>query len=249
MSIDLINLFNNPEKLISNINLEAKILALNDLGEIFTITLKTRNAEYKDFIIIKGEIFPNPKKENKINIEKIIFKYDENFNLRFYLRAKFLKNNIIFENNNNHEEKINIFDFSEDKIIETLKTLLKINKNLYTSLFIVDSINEKYYLIKNFEENKQVFLKKDDNLFLPKLNKQDIILINEYYLENKNIILSPLSIIEKLDDEKLFIFLENKEKANSKLIWGKILEIDEDKKIVILLDKNKNILKFNNINN
>ena len=99
MIIELINLFNNPEKLISNINLEAKILALNDLGEIFTITLKTRNAEYKDFIIIKGEIFPNPKKENIINIEKIIFKYDENFNLRFYLRAKFLKNNIIFENN------------------------------------------------------------------------------------------------------------------------------------------------------
>ena len=253
MNINLINLFNNPKKSISNINLEAKIFSLNDLGEIFTITLKTGNNVYKDFTIIKGELFPNPKEDNLILIDNITFKYDEQFNLRLYLKARLLNNKIIIKDNdkniNNTEDKIDIFDFSEDNIIKTLKSLLKININLYTSLFIVDSINEKYYSIKDLQKNEMVLLEKNDNLFLTPFNIQDIILISEYYLEKNNIILSPLSIIEKLSDEKLFIFFEKRGNTYNKLLWGKILEIKEDNKIVILMDKNKNILKFNNINN
>jgi hypothetical protein len=251
MSIDLIRLFNNPEKIINNINLVAKIFSLNDLGEIFTITLKSNNINYKDLVIVKGEIFPNPKKDNLINIDKIIYKYDENFKLRIYLNAKIINDNntIIENNNNNNEDKIQTIDFSEGNIIKTLKTFLKLKENLFTSLFIVDSENESNYSIKSIEQNKLLSLNKNNDLLLTKLNKQDIILINEYDLENKNIILSPLSIIEKLNDEKLFFFLENNEKINNKLLWGKILEIDIDNKIVILMDKDKNILKFQNTNN
>ena len=252
MSIDLISLFNNPEKSNNNINLIAKILSLDDLGEIFTLTLKSNNIFYKDFAIIKGEIFPNPKKDNLINIDKIIYKYDENFKLRIYLNAKILNNNIFIEkndNNNNNDDKIQILDFSEDNIIKTLKTFLKLKENLFTSLFIVDSVYENNYSIKSIENNEFLFLKKNNSLFLTNINKQDIILINEYDLENNNIILSPISIIEKLSDEKLFFFLENNEKINNKLLWGKILEIDIDNKMVILMDKDKSILKFKNINN
>ncbi len=82
------------------------------------------------------------------------------------------------------------------------------------------------------------------------MNNKGIILINDYYLENDKLIkLSPISIIEKLTDEKLFILLENNQEISNKYLWGKILAIDTINKIVIIMDQNRNILKINNIKN
>ena len=59
------------------------------------------------------------------------------------------------------------------------------------------------------ENNKTFILLKDNTLFDLTLNKNDIILINDYKSEDINIILSKISIIEKLTEEKLFFILEN----------------------------------------
>ena len=82
------------------------------------------------------------------------------------------------------------------------------------------------------------------------MNNKDIILINDYYLENDKLIkLSPISIIEKLTDEKLFILLENNQEISNKYLWGKILAIDTINKIIIIMDQNRNVLKIKNIKN
>ena len=82
------------------------------------------------------------------------------------------------------------------------------------------------------------------------MNNKGIILINDYYLENDKLIkLSPISIIEKLTDEKLFILLENNQEISNKYLWVKILAIDTINKIVIIMNQNRNILKINNIKN
>ena len=41
------------------------------------------NFTYKDIAIINGKIFPNPKKNNNINIEKICYKIMSYFKIRF----------------------------------------------------------------------------------------------------------------------------------------------------------------------
>jgi len=98
------------------------------------------------------------------------------------------------------------------------------------------------------------FRKKNINLKID-LKEKDFAYINDYYLETENnnnkIILSKLSFVEKLSDEKLFILLENKEELSKKYLWGKIISIDEKskKKITSVLDSKKRILKIENFTN
>ena len=87
------------------------------------------------------------------------------------------------------------------------------------------------------------------------LKEKDFLYINDYYLETENngekIILSKLSFVEKLSNEKLFTLLENKEKLSEKYLWGKIISIDEKnkEKIISVLDRKKRILKIENYTN
>ena len=241
--INFDNLFKNSEKCVKDINFEVKIDSLKDSGDFFIFDFKKNNIEYRGFSIMKGELFPNPKEKNIININKITYKYDEQFKLRLYVEAQ-INNNIdcISENQNN---VIQSLDFNEDNIIKTLKKIFKINNRLFTNLFIVDSINENDYSIKCLENNEKYVLTKNNNLFLESLSNKNIILINDYYLENKNIILTPMSIVEKLDDEKLFYFLDINEEISNKFLWGKILELDlANNNFIYIIDKTKNIFKF-----
>ena len=245
MSINLEKLFNDPQKKC-DINLDVKIDDIKDLDEIFLITFLNNNNQYKDIVIIKGEIFPNPKLNDIIKIDKIYFKYNDSFKFRFYIHASLSDDNKLMIVKKNNIQ--NFLDFSESNIITTLKTFFNINDKLYTNLFIVDSFNENEYLIKAMENNTIFILSKND-IFNISLNINDIILINDYKLENNKIILSQISIIEKLTDEKLFILLENCEEISNKFLWGKIIEVNEKNKNIIIMDSKNNILNFNNSNN
>ena len=65
--------------------------------------------------------------------------------------------------------------------------------------------------------------------------QKNIIYINNYEEENlsskKFITLTNLSFIEAIDDENLFILLENQKYISNKYLWGKIIEKDEKNKI------------------
>lgn len=250
MSIDFNLLLSNPQK-ICDTNFEAKVESEKCSNEIITVTLKNKNIEYRNINIIKGEIFPIPKKDDIINVHKVHYRYDDNFNLRLYISANINNNNsLTFENITKIENKnkVDIFDFDVNCISETLKSFFKIKDELFTNLFIVDSFKDNYYLLRCINNNKMLILFKNTNILNTPLNNNDFVLINDYHLEDKKIILSPMSIIEKLNEENLFILLEKKDISN-KALWGKILEIDKTKGIATLMDNNKNILEIKNINN
>ena len=215
MSIDFYTLFNNPDK-SCNINVIARIESIIERNdELIIVTLKNNKIEYKGITIIKGDIFPPPKKDNIIKVNKVHYKYDEYFKLRLYINAEIIDDtNFTIEENN----ILDILDFNENCINNTLKKFYKIDNELFTNLFMVDSSKESYSL-KCLENNELFFLIKKNNLLDSCLNNKNIILINDYYLDKeKNIKLSPMSIIEKLSDEKLFILLENNEEISNKFL-------------------------------
>lgn len=244
MSIDFHKIFYNQDKSY-DISLIAKIDSITDLGDIFEINLLNDGIDYKGISIVKGEIFPNPKKDDFISIDKIYYRYDDNFILRLFIHAKIINSNnpITLENNTINET----LDFKEDNIIKTLKKIFKLNDELLTNIFIIDSVKKNDYSIKCIEDNKIYSLDKNN---VSSLNSKDIILINDYNIDDIKIILTPMTIVQKLNDEILFFLLEKRSKiGNDKYLWGKIIEIDEIDKSIILMDKNKNILKYKNDNN
>ena len=254
MNAYLNELFKNQQKMCDT-NLSTKIDNIEYSDDIFKVTFQMDNFTYKDIAIIKGKIFPNPKKNNNINIEKIYYKYDDDFNLRLYVDAKIINDKITNDFNNNEIKNISkTLDFSEENITETLKSYFKIAHNLITNLFIVDSVNAKDYSIKCIENNKIFTLPKNNEKFDKILNTKDILLINDYISEQEqeqiNINLSLISIVEKLTDENLFYILENDKRIkNSIYLWGKVLEVSKDNKNAIIMNNNKEILKFINNNN
>ena len=252
MSVDFNLLFSNPQK-ICDTNFEAKVESEKCSNEIITVTLKNKNIEYRNINIIKGEIFPIPKKDNIISVYKVHYRYDDNFNLRLYISANINDNNNLFTFENitkiENKNKVDIFDFDVNCISKTLKSFFKIKDELFTNLFVVDSSKDNYYLLRCINNNKILLLFKNTNIINTPLNNNDFVLINDYHLEDTKIILSPMSIIEKLNEENLFILLEKKKEISNNALWGKILEIDKTKGIATLMDNNKNILEIKNINN
>ena len=348
--IEFLTLFDNPEK-ISNVTIEAKINSIINLDEMFELSIEAKNnIKFSGFAINKGEIFPSPKKDDIIKIDKIQYKYDKNFQIRFFINAEIIsakevintshmENNIIVDeaisiidqclekvnepkkSMDNDSEKNNIkmdktykseinfgqqtvdinkpkidnlligininneskkeqgenkdikieessekifkkidyenssiinqnnnydFDFSAANIIKNLKIYLDIKQELLTNLFIVDSVDECYSL-KCFENNRKFFLMKKNN-YLGNLilNKKDILFINDYYLENNNIKPTQLTIVEKLSDENLFYILQEYAEISKKYLWGKIIDIDLEKNLLILMDNNMKIYEIKN---
>ena len=303
MSIEFISLFENPDKIYKN-EWKGKIKSITDLGEIIEVSLiDENNILYKGLVINKGEIFPSPKKDHILLINKVQYKYDENFNLRFFINAKIL--NLKEDKNKNSKEicelakkaiskideykqifegkkKVNdfnmnenkksenessdkeianeskeknyiedfiecTFDFSADNIIKNLKNNLNINKELLTNLFIIIDSTDGYYSLKCFENNEIYSLMKNNN-YLVKLNfcKNDILIINDYSKKNNTNIIEPskITIFEKLTEENLFFIFQKYDKINEKYLWGKIIDIDETNKSLILMD-NKMIIYEN----
>ena len=126
------------------------------------------------------------------------------------------------------------------------------DKVLFSNLFEVDSINEKSYLVKCLENNELYSINKVSNILEYNFNTKDIIFINNYYVENNNydkiIKFSELTLIEKINGENLFIFLENNKEISEKYLWGKIVEKDKENKIIKIMDSNKKLLQLQEYN-
>ena len=104
------------------------------------ISLNIENDEfiYKGLIIIKGDIFPTPKKNDLIEIQEIIFKYDDYYQLKFFIKGKLLHENTKNYLKNCKNKKKEIIDFTELNIFSSLKKYLniKINYILIYLLFV-----------------------------------------------------------------------------------------------------------------
>jgi hypothetical protein len=364
MPIQFMTVFDNPEK-ICKCNWEVKINSIIDLGEMIEVSVEDKNnVKFNGLIIMKGEIFPLPKKEQNIIIDKIKYGYDKNFKKRFFINANIInpekfdnknvikipiedailkidkyieeakklkenlkneseKKNIQIDNNENKEYKNNFekksddenksekdtlnigtnktnesdkdtstkvnneisnyenenrdneeckiekpqkiiednknldkniieseinqiyeldYDFSTNLIIPSLKNCLEIKKELLTNLFIVESVDE-YYTLKSLENN-ELFLLMKQYMGNFNLNKNDILIIDDYYLVNTKIEPTKLTLIEKLTDENLFFILQEYKEIGKKYLWGKIINIDNE--ILTLMDNKMNIIKIKN---
>ena len=242
----------------TEISIETQIAQIAFKGEFIFIDAVYKDYYFKGLTIMKGDIFPVPKRYNKILIDKFYLKHDDYFQLRMFINAKII-NNEDKELNEGKRGNLNYiiankekFDFYVPNIDNTLKNIFNIRKNLKSDLFFVDSIknNEKEaeYSLKYFKKNESfTLLKKSDDLEYT-LELKDIIYINDYYIEEDKINLTKISFIEKLTDEKLFVVLQEKEEISKKYLWGKIVEKDEKNQVINIMDNNKQLLKIGSYN-
>ena len=181
------------------------------------------------------------------------YKYDEYFKLRLFIKAKLIEEKNMSINASNTIQRD--YNFTTDNIISNLKDLLNIDKELFSNLFEVDSINEKTYSVKCLENNELYLMSKINNIPENYLNPKDIIYISNYYVENdknnisdKTIQFNELTLIEKMNEENLFILLENNEEISDKYFWGKIVEKDEENKTIKIMNNNKKLLQLQEYN-
>lgn len=247
MNSGIIKLFTDEKRTIK-VNIEAEIDEIEISAEYISVQVKINEKYYNGLTLFKANIFPIPKEGDLISIYSLQYKHDENLNLRLFIDAKVSKINDT-PSNKQHKKNQTDYDFTTKIIINTLKDILNFDKNLMSNIFKVDSEKENYYLIKCIEDNESYFIAKNNDALNYCLNHKGFIYINNFYVqknnENENIIqLSPLSLIERLSEEELFILLENNEEISKKYLWGKVIEKDKKNKIEKILDKNKNVLKL-----
>ena len=200
---------------------------------------------FKGFNIINGDIYPTPKKDNIIMINELAYKFDGKLNLRIFLKAEISKDEEIYLSNK--DKIINVLDFTENNIVNTLKGLLNISQKLCSNVFIVDNdCSDEYYKIKCLKNNIIYKLAKKSNFISYFFLKNDFIYICNYYNDDKNIGLTPITMLNKLTEENLFFLLEKNVEIKSAIFTGKIVEITQIKSIII---SNTIIVKFILLNN
>ena len=230
-----------------------KIVEIHFKKDYISLNIETDETLYKGLIIIKGEIFPIPKINDLIEIQEISFKYDDSFQLKFFIKGKLLlrnSNNILVIGGKKEKK---IIDLTELNIISSLKKIFHINKQLFSNLFIVCESNQSSinidstqnmkinYYLKSLENMKIYSLENSLNIF----QKNEIIFINHFDVIENKIELTSFSLIEKLSDEKLFLLIQNNHDLKSKYFYGKIVEIDDYLKKIYLINHKKKLFIMN----
>ena len=165
------------------------------------INIKIDHTIYIGISLLKSDFCIIPKKGDYINIFKLELKSNEFNLLKIFASGKILSNyNTIILNN---QEKI--IDFSRFEILNTIKRICNIDRNIYSKIFIIEKKNNFNYTLKCISDCQkyQIYITKKD------LFEKDFIIINNFYCEKNVIELNKLSFIHKInDEEKLFKLLE-----------------------------------------
>ena len=213
----------------------------NEENDQMILNLQINDIQYNGIVVIKSDFILTPKKNEILQISKLILKYDESFILKVFAFGKIItnQNNNIYLKSNEH-----IIDLTKLQILNTLINLCKIEKELFSTIFIIEKKEEDNYTLKCLNDCKNYYLKYDD-IF----NLNEFILINNYYYNEEEIKLIDLSFIHKLDEKQLFYVLQKNSISNNIMVC-KIIDIDYNYKGNILLcDRFKNLYKMNNYKN
>ena len=244
--INLKELFQRTNKCYE-VEIESKIEEIIAENEFLLVNLIDNKKYYKGLTIRKSEIFPMPTCNNLIKIKKINYRLNEEFQPRLFINAKIMGEKVSL-NEKKISDSFDELNFFEKKIEETLQRFLDIKEKLTSNLFIVNFVNEKEYSVQLFKKKELFILDKKCEFLDYSLKSKDIIYINNYYVEDKNIKLTQISLIEKLSEEKLFILLQEKEEISNNYLWGKIIEKDEKNKKIRIMDKNTRLFTIENYN-
>ena len=223
MDVILISLFNSKKRTI-DVKIKGEIIKIDNSNELVSVDVKCKDYKLNGLKFYKADLFPNPIENDFILIDKISYNHDEFYNPIISIHADIIKENcpsIDIENEFT-------FGFSPNNIMDTLKKSLNMKKDLKSNLFIyIDSNDENYYKFKCIENNEFYFINKNNYYNYEKnFKSKNIIYINNYAEEytplKKFIILTKLSFIEAMDEENLFILLENQKNISNKYLWGKL---------------------------
>ena len=181
----------------------------NEENDQMILNLQINDIQYNGIVVIKSDFILTPKKNEILQISKLILKYDESFILKVFAFGKIItnQNNNIYLKSNEH-----IIDLTKTQILNTLINLCKIEKKLFSATFITEKKEEDNYTLKCLNDCKNYYLKYDD-IF----NLNEFILINNYYYNEEEIKLIDLSFIHKLDEKQLFYVLQ---KNSMKPTWS-----------------------------
>lgn len=226
------------------INLDVRVKNINYVEELDFIEIDVEDPQFlfEKLTLIKGEIYPLPKYKDILKIKELFLNYDNYFSLRLFAKAEIkstFDNNIIIETS-----KSNI-SFSDNEIIESLKNILNIKQDMYSAVFKIDSIKEKDYDLLCLSDLKKYRISKD--IIPDSLPKDEYIFVANYFIEeneNKEVILKKnnLTIIMKLNEEKLFQIYYKKKIFGNQLELFKV--IDEKEKFYIVLNTKKEIYQI-----
>ena len=207
----------------------------NDI-DLIILDLQKNNNLYQGLVMEKGKIFPIPKLDEVLSVEKMYLKYDGEFQLKLFLEGKILKNEQI----DLKEIIMNKYDYSEIFKIIVSKRGKNIS-NINSSIFMIININNNKIGVKALNNSKNYYI--DSN----GLNKKvgDFLWIYYYEIKKDKILINNLSILEILDEERLLHLLENCIFQNIKLFH--IVEVDDEK--YLLIDSSGKLFNLNKIKN
>ena len=217
-----ISKFEPNKEIKTDFDLIVKNIEIDNYLDLIEIDCEEKDILFEKLTISKGTIYPLPKQNDILTIKKIFLDFDEDL-ISFRL---FLKTEIKGKSQTNNINKINSEDksysFSKTKIVESLKNKCNINENLDTSIFRIDSINNKSYILFCFKDLKTYRFQKEDKT---KFTIGDLILIANYLTTNNTEIkLSKISITKILNEEQLFRL---RRFHDNKINIFKVIDIEE----------------------
>lgn len=218
----------------------------NELDQI-RLDLQQKNIEYKGLVMDKGDTFPIPMLNDILSVEKIYFKYSQQFQYKLYIKGKVDNEN---EKPKFDNEIIKYYSFEYSDIFDTLSTFTKtiVFKNNSSIFRIMDIylMNDNYKAkIKDISNSKVYQLNLNREQFgIFKID--DFLWIYNYEL-NKDVCLgNTLTIFEILNEEKLINLLDCYF-YNENISLFEVIDIDDDK--IILIDTREKIYEINNFQN
>lgn len=240
------NLLNSKEKkVIMRKELVVKNFEINNYIDEIKVDLVDADIEYKSLFLKKGEIYPTPKINDILEVSELYLGYDEFYCIKLYISAKISgKKQTNFVEND--LKKVLSFSRSSDQknnFINNLKSLGKIKEELFSSLFSVCSIDEKYIKLYDLQDMDyyRLIIEKNEGI-----NINDLLLINNFIrdIQKKEIVFTNLSLFKKMNQSSFF-YLVPRYIINSNVF--KI--VDEETNYYILVNDKKKLFKLekNNI--
>ena len=213
---------------------------LNDL-DLIVLDLMQNNILYKDLSMIKGNIFPIPKENQIIFVEKMFFKVNPEFKLQLFIEGKIDEESGKSKQDQNNEEKNNSFSFEFNEIYRTISKLTgeKLPEKgimIFRILKISQEDIADIISISNCDTYKLQLKKKQAKNYKP----NDFLLLLCFGVEQNKINVNKMTMFELLNDDRLIAYLDSRSLENVKIFQV----LDHSNENIILADSNLIMYKF-----
>ena len=210
-------------------------IEIDDMDDEIKIDLFDESSKYKNLYIIKGNIFPTPKKKDFLLIKELYLKYDDNLVIKLFLEAE-----IIISKDYSLKSDITLDEIDLDSmcLVDYYKKLLNIETKLFSSVFTVKNNYSKFYQLFNYNDLKEYNISKKikENL---KIGQP--ILINSFNLsKNDEININELTMIKLLKEEEFINSVEKYMDSSSDIF--KVIDIERN--YLILINRLKKLFKL-----